>query len=153
MSVLIGEKSKANLRAVRELLGLSVSEVADMFGVNQTTVTRWERPDSPMEPPDDVWEGLVGELAAQDERVGAAVDAVVDMACQTGAQDRMAVKLPYYRTQSDLDDNGRDDGYVGLVNGDARRVALRLGELGFKVEFRYPCDPDPALDQARRLTR
>ena len=51
-----------------------------------------------------------------------------------------AVTLTYYRSQEQYDELGRDEGWYGVANANARAVAAELKRYGFSVEFRYPDD-------------
>lgn len=136
-------RTKADFRALRERVGLSQLALADYLGVSTRTVKRWESPDW-SDPPADAW-GLLDEaLARQDAIVDAAIDAAVDAASRTGAGSGMGVELSYFRGQAHMIESGRDDGYFGMSNAAARRVAEELRRLGFKPRFSYPEEAGPA---------
>ena len=50
------------------------------------------------------------------------------------------VALTYWRSQEQYDEMGRDEGWYGVSNANARAVAAELRRYGFRVEFRYPGD-------------
>ena len=145
-------RTKADFRALRERVGLSQLALADELGVAGRTVRRWESPDWP-DPPADAWELLDEALARQDAVVEAAVDAAVDAASRTGAGSGMGVELSYFRDQAHMIEAGRDDGYFGMANATARRVAEELRRLGFEPRFSYPEEAGPALGAAMDATR
>ena len=127
------EKTKANFRAVRDTLGLSQQDVADIADVAVLTVKRWEKPGNSWMPPDDVWEWLIHLLDVQHATVGIALDA---------ADGHDAVQLTYYRSQEQYDALGRDDGPVGMANANTRLTASLLMLAGRSVSFSYPDDAD-----------
>ena len=120
------ERSKLELRALREIVGLSQADMAEALGVNRTTVKRWERPDSDgYTPPDDAFELLDNLVAQQDATVSAAL-------AEHGGD--AAVTLPYYRTQEELEAAGRP-GLVGVANATTLAVAGELRRRGVDVRF------------------
>lgn len=141
-------RTKADFRALRERVGLSQLALADDLGVSTRTVKRWESPDWP-DPPADAW-GLLDEALARQDAI---VDAAVDAASRTGAGSGMGVELSYYRNQAHMIESGRDDGYFGMANAAARRVAEELRRLGFEPRFSYPEEAGPALGAAMDATR
>lgn len=125
-------RTKADFRALRELLGLTQQDVADAAGVNVSTAKRWEKPGY-FTPPDDVWAWLEDCERLHGEVVDAAVSAAV-------ARGRGPVQITYYRSQEQYDAAGSDDGPYGVANANARMVASRLRALGYEVDFAYPDD-------------
>lgn len=145
-------RTKADFRALRERVGLSQLVLADELGVAGRTVRRWESPDWP-DPPADAWRLLDDAMERQDAAVSAAVDAAVDAASRTGAGSSMGVELSYFRDQAHMIAAGRDDGYFGIANAAARRVAEELRRLGFEPRFSYPEEAGAALGAAMDATR
>lgn len=123
---------KARMRALRETVGLTQPDLAEMVGVRPLTVKRWEREDNPWEPPEDVIAQLERLLAVQAEAVEAAMGVV------SGLPDGGSVQLRYYRDQAMYDEHGRDEGPVGVANATARAVAAKLRGLGYEVGYSYP---------------
>lgn len=139
------EKTHAGFRALRESLGLSLSDVADAMGVRERSVRRWEACGDNY-PPDDAWEWLDGMQRRFDE----GVDASLDAAEESGAK-RMSIT--YYRSQEEYDAFGRDAEPYGFVNAISREVALTLEANGVEVALMFPEEADAALTSAIMLTR
>ena len=128
------EKTKAAFRAMREVCGLSQQDVADEAGVRVLSVKRWENPNEPNMPPDDVWAFL---LACRDELIATA-KAMADSARDLPGNRAV---LTYYRDQAQLDAvqlSTGNDRPVGFANAITRRAAALLEVSGFQVEFEYP---------------
>ena len=130
------QTSKADFRALREGIGLTQQNVADMCGVKVNAVKRWERVGWP-DPPDDAWDALEAMADRHDELVAFGVAKALELSAQTGAPD---VVLTYYHDQGQYDALGRDEGPYGFVNAVARDVAAELSAKGMDVAFRYPDD-------------
>lgn len=128
------ERTKANFRAAREIVGLSQADLAELVGVSTQAVKRWEHPDGP-QPPADAWELLMAWLRLHRE----AVDAMADVVDGARMEGHGRVTLPYYRSQAEYDAMGRDPGPFGVVNARARALWSILDEPGvLDVEFIAP---------------
>lgn len=130
-------RSKAEFRALREMAGLSQSDVADALGVTIRSVRRWETPAPGYRgAPADAWDLLDDAIARQTATVEGSLD-VVD-----GMPDA-PVQLTYYRNQAQFDAYSREPGDpYGAANANTRLVASELMRRGVDVEFSYPDDPD-----------
>ena len=126
-------KTKANFRGLRELLGLTQTDLAEVAEVTKTAVKNWERPGT-TEPPEDVWRWLLAAREQQRRVVDEGVSAVVAF----GGNPQITI----YRSQGQYDELGRDDGPVGAANANALAVADRLESMGYAVRFSYPDDAD-----------
>lgn len=124
--------TKAGFRAMREALGLTQLDVADVCGVRALTVKRWERPGFP-EPPEDAVKWLEGMADLHDEMVG-------QMVAPALASPADEVRITYFRDQAQHDAAGRDDEPFGFANAVARDVAAWLSREGLDVTFAYPDD-------------
>lgn len=124
--------NKATFKALREHAGLSYAVLADMLGVSERSVKRWEEPRYP-DPPEDacrvVREARELQLSMADYALAKAEEA--------GTQ---AVRLNYYRTQTEFDVCGRDAGDFRQANANARAAADALETMGYEVEYFYPVD-------------
>ena len=139
------EKTKANFRALREMLGYTQGELADLFDVSSYTVKRWERPDCEFNnPPDDAWDFLIRGFVELCEDAGNAVDSIMEMVEECDDDD-LPVVLAYYRTQEDLDRFYNVPGYKSrnfkFVNTITRTIATMLYDLDVPFEFVYKAEP------------
>lgn len=129
------EKSKANIRAIREACGMTQSDVSGETGATLSRIRSWENPACGVLPPDDVWAWL---LMAHDALVMDARDAVEQIMSSRTTQ---VVALPYYRTQAELNcvqlAQGIDEP-VGYHNARTRMIAQMLSEREVPYEFVYP---------------
>ena len=134
------ERTKANLRAIRETVGLSQSDLAALARVSVTAVKQWERPDG-WNPPDDVYDLIECALIEHDEAVAATIYNVERTVRELGEMPR--VTLPWLRSQAQYDALGRDAGFYGVANARSRDAATRLRAMGCDVEFIAPEDRGP----------
>lgn len=127
------ERTPADLKAARELCGLSQQALADLLGVNKRSVKRWERGDNPA--PQDAWDVIDRQLEHHD----AAVEHAEMLLDQMEQADNLPseVTLTYWRDQAEYDAHGRDEGYYGCANANARTVADVLRANGVPCSFRY----------------
>lgn len=138
-------RSRADFKAQRDALGLSLHDVAELMGVQERSVRRWEA-EGGNRIPDAAWELLDG-LA---ERFDLAVQSAVEAALDSGAKN---AELTYYRTQREYEEHGRDEGHYGLANAIAREVAFELQVEGLQVSMRFPEERGAALEAAVDRTR
>lgn len=132
------ERTKAEFRALRETVGFSQHTLAAELGVSPLSVKRWERPDiDGYNPPADAWDMLDSYIAAHDQMV---TEVFAEVRRQVKAIGRKpdCIPITYYRDQAQFDALGRDEGYYGIANANARALAGELRRAGFNVEFRYP---------------
>lgn len=128
--------TKAEMRALREVVGVSQADLAATLGVSVRTVKRWEHPEW-SEPPEDVMDLLHEARERQLRTVEGALEVVREHS------QAAAVQLTYYRSQQQYDELGREPGEpFGCANANSRAVADRLEVEGYEVEWSYPDDPD-----------
>ncbi len=131
-------RTKADFAALRETVGLTQANLADDLGVNPRSVKRWEQPGMDgYEPPEDAWEVLDAYAETQRRMVDHARETVISTGEEAGRQPEQVV-LTYFRSQEQYDRLGRDEGWYGVANANARAVAAELRRYGFSVVFRYP---------------
>lgn len=131
-------RTKADFAALRETVGLTQSNLADDLGVQARSVRRWEQPGQEgYEPPADAWDMLDFYADLQRQMVDHARETVMRTGEEAGHQPDRVV-LTYWRSQEQYDELGRDEGWYGVANANARAVAAELGRHGFKVRFAYP---------------
>ena len=133
-------RTKAEFRALRETVGFSQHALAAELGVRPLSVKRWERPDiDGYNPPADAWNLLDSYLATDDHMVAEAFAEVRRKVKAIGRKPD-CIPITYYRDQAQFDALGRDQGYYGVANANARAIAGKLRRAGYTVEFRYPGD-------------
>ena len=131
-------RTKADFAALRETVGLTQANLADDLGVNPRSVRRWEQPGQEgYEPPAEAWEVLDRYADLRRQMVDHARETVMQAGERMGGQPGQVV-LTYYRSQEQYDDLGRDEGWYGVANANARAVASELAHYGVTVCFRYP---------------
>lgn len=131
-------RTKADFAALRETVGLTQANLADDLGVQARSVRRWEQPGQEgYEPPADAWGMLDSYADLQRQMVDHARETVMRTGEEAGRQPDEVV-LTYYRSQEQYDELGRDEGWYGVANANARAVAAELARYGFKVRFAYP---------------
>lgn len=140
----------AEFRALREQVGLSQQNVADMLGIKVLSVKRWEKPDYPFEIPQDAWDALDTAYVLQRTVVEAAVDQVIAAGESVGRSAEIPVRITYWRTQGDYDErHPHDPGSYTQANATARAVAEKLRGLGLRVAFAFaPTVPEEVWDEA-----
>nr|DAH85370.1 MAG TPA: protein of unknown function (DUF4447) [Caudoviricetes sp.] len=132
------ERTKADFAALRETVGLTQANLADDLGVNPRSVRRWEQPGQEgYEPPAEAWEVLDRYADLRRQMVDHARETVMRAGERMGGQPGQVV-LTYYRSQEQYDDLGRDEGWYGVANANARAVAAELAHYGVRACFRYP---------------
>lgn len=132
------ERTKADFAALRETVGLTQANLADDLGVNPRSVRRWEQPGQEgYEPPAEAWEVLDRYADLRRRMVDHARETVMQAGERMGGQPGQVV-LTYYRSQEQYDDLGRDEGWYGVANANARAVASELAHYGVTACFRYP---------------
>lgn len=133
-------RTKADFAALREAMGLTQANLADELGVNPRSVKRWEQPGMEgYEPPQDAWDVLDDYADVRRQMVEHCRETAMQAQEQAGRMPD-AIVLTYYRSQKQYDDLGRDDGWYGVANANARAVAAELERYGFEVRFAYPGD-------------
>lgn len=131
------QKTKATFRAIRELCGMTQSDVADEFDVDVRSVKRWESESvEGYEPPDAVWAFLLECAEELEQEAREAVAAVKSM-------DRgdAPIAMTYYRTQEELDSVQLAAGLdrsLGYANAITRRIMQLLHESRIEFDIYYP---------------
>lgn len=133
------KRTKANFKALRERVGLSQGDLAELASVTRTTVKRWERPGF-NDAPADVWQML--EDAAETQR-----ELCEQVAEQAATIDLDELQLTYWRSQGQFDALGRDNGPFAVANANARAIWQTLEAMGVEVEFAYPDDDNNIYHQ------
>ena len=136
-------RTKADFRALRETVGLNQAYLAQLLEIHETTVKDWEKPQRPgWQPNAQAWEVLDQYKAAQLSAVEQVMQQVHQLISEVGNEPTKPFELTYYRRQDDYERYGRDDGYYGVANANARACAAALEAEGYEVRYRYPDDPE-----------
>lgn len=132
-------RNKATFRAMREQLGYTKTEFAELLGVHKNSVWRWESEDFDNQPPEDVWNLLDNAIDRQNETVEKTMDAIKQYEKENGAPPSL-VRLAYYRTQKEYDRYGRDEADVRTINATTRLLGMSLRRAGYAIRYDYPSD-------------
>ncbi len=122
------ERTPANFRALRDMVGIKQDEFAEIMGVDRSEVRRMDGGKEPIS--DLAWRTLAALL---DEHLDWVADNM--RSAKKREPDDIPVKIAYYRSFEDYDQDFGDWVQADLV---ARESAARLMELGYRVEFVYP---------------
>ncbi len=135
---------KADLKAVREAVGINQIDLANLMDVTVRTIKRWEQIGWE-EPPDEVWD-LLFELVQDHEASVAELVERTEASARAHAAERRAagrdpwiVELPYYKNQDHYEQfPHRPRSQHAWGNAISRRAADILRLKGYTVYFYYP---------------
>ena len=145
------ERTKAGFRALRDLTGLTVDDLAAALGVDPRSVRRWEAPgDDAYAPSEEAWELLERARSVQLAMVDGALDRV-EPALDAG--DAVHVQLGLWRSQADYDAAGRDAGSYRAANANVLAAAAALDAAGADVELGWAGRDDLPWWELARLAR
>ena len=136
------EHTKAGFKALRETVGYTISELAEVLQVNERTARRWEGMTDTKYygAPPGVWEWLEEARARQIDRENDALAVYYALIDEGERPD--AVELPYYQSQSHYETTRREDGdeeeRYTVANATNRHIAERLADEGVEVRFVFP---------------
>lgn len=134
-------RSKQELKALRELAGISQSALARELGVQDRAVRRWESMTAPQEAPQDAWDILDEMLEQQERIVSSAIKMLYEIKDKREVED-VPIVLPYWMSQEDYLEHStdarlgvdRDDGWR-IANATSRAMYVLLRDLGFDVSW------------------
>ena len=151
--------SGAKLRAKRELVGLTVEELANECGCDWHDIRSLEEPWRGVAVSDDVAVAVGAHLDELQERMGSMLDYVVDVYeefadfVQKDPQAVVqAIVLPYYRDQAEYDEYGSGKGCFSFVNAAIRACLAAFDDIGVPTSLYYPAE-DEALNAMRTKLR
>lgn len=129
-------RSKATFRAIRQMLGLSHKDVAELLDINEIrNIRRWESPTSQLQPPERAWELLEN---MHDAFIHDAADQVATIQKLSKTKKPNTIQLKYYINKEDfLAEHPDDYPLFTYANTQSRLVAMSLENLGYDVEFIY----------------
>ena len=135
---------KADLKAVREAMGINQIDLANLMNVTVRTIKRWEQIGWE-EPPDEVWDLLFELVCDHESRVAELVEKTEVSARAHAAERRSAgrdpwiVELPYFKNQDHYEQfPHRKRSQHAWGNAISRRAADILRMKGYTVYFFYP---------------
>ena len=135
---------KADLKAVREAVGINQIDLANLMDVTVRTIKRWEQIGWE-EPPDEVWDLLLELVQDHEASVAELVERTEASARAHAAERRAAgrdpwiVELPYYKNQDHYEQfPHRPRSQHAWGNAISRRAADILRLKGYTVYFYYP---------------
>lgn len=138
-------QTPADMRAVRDIVGLRIEDLANDCNVAVRTLRNWEKKGQDWFIPDDICVYLEKLLDNYNNGVNIALDQVSAI-IETMEGESSEIPLTYYQNQNQYDLYGRDKGNYRLFNAITRGVAEVLINDGYKVRFVYPEDRNKALD-------
>lgn len=130
------DKSKADFKALRELVGMTQGQLAEALGMDVRSVKRWEHPDTAQVPSPAAWDLLQQARTRQLEIVACAVETVKRMIEEAGAPPEF-VDLTYWRDQKSYELAHPNEGFYTMANATSRAVADVLNTTGVHVRFGF----------------
>lgn len=130
-------RSKAEFRALREMVGMTQQHMARLLDVEVRSVKRWESSSMPTyHAPQDAWDILDDSIAAQRRAVSFALGKVDEIA-ESAGHDPATVELTYWTSQEDYATyhSIEDGGDWRQANANSRLVAFTLHERGIGVRW------------------
>lgn len=135
----------AKLRAKRELVGLTVEELANECGCDPLDVRSLEEPWLGGEVSDDVAVAVGAHLDELQERMGDMLDYAMEVYeefADVKRTDPQAIVMPYYRDQAEFDEYGRDEGSFSFANAVTRACFAAFNDLGVPTRLYYPAEDE-----------
>jgi transcriptional regulator with XRE-family HTH domain len=135
--------SGAKLRAKRELVGLTVEELANECGCDWRDVRSLEEPWRGVEVSDDVVVAVGVCLDELQERMRATLDyavSVYEEFADIAREDPLPIVLPYYRDQAEFDKHSRDKGCYSFANAVTRVCLAAFDGFGVPTRLYYPAE-------------
>lgn len=126
--------TRADFRAKRESMGMTVHDVAAALDIDERNVNRWERgaPGRDAMPADFAWR-LLDEYEAL---FGPTVDLIYsDAVAEQGDQDEIILR--YWRNQAEYSEAAGEERSFAFRNACTRAAARRLRDEGFAVALRF----------------
>ena len=131
------ERSKAELKALREVVGLRQCDLARVLDVKERSVKRWESPAYPTyHAPQDAWDILEDALRLQQSGVESALEVVEEWRERAGKEPR-EVTLIYWQSEDDYREHHSpaDGGSWRQANANSRATYAALTALGYSARF------------------
>lgn len=134
----------AKLRAKRELVGLTVEELANECGCDWHDVRSLEEPWRGVAVSGDVAVAVGVCLDELQERLSRALDYVLDVYEEfaDALGGTKAILMPYYRDQAEYDEYGRDEGCFSFANAVTRACLAAFDDFGVPTRLYYPAEDE-----------
>lgn len=126
--------TRADFRAKRESLGMTVHDVALALGIDERNINRWERglPGKDAMPGGFAWR-LLDDYEALFKPT---VDLIYsDAVAEQSGEDEIILR--YWRTQAEFSEAAGEDRSFAFRNACTRAAARRLRDEGFAVALRF----------------
>lgn len=131
---------QAELRARREIIGMSQALLAELMDVNLRSVKRWENPSYEWEIPQAVWALLEHYEDLQRDVVEEAVDSIENQVQEQGFAPE-EISLTYWHSAEDYEEYHPGEGkFWQMANANSRLIAFLLTEEDYEVSFNYRPD-------------
>lgn len=129
-------RTKAEFRATREMVGMTQSALAKELGVEVRSVKRWESLDAPQMAPKDAWDVLDAAKEDQDSLVDYTLD-LMDRIRENMGRYPESYRLVFWSSQEQYNKHHlpHDAGDWRMANANALRVAAVLMDTGVRVEW------------------
>lgn len=133
-------RTKADFKALRELLGMSQQLLADLLNVRVLSVKRWENPGYDWEAPEEAWKILDEYRAKQIEIIESAIDKAHELEEITGGgQSPTTIHLTYWHNEEEYEDAHPGEGrFWQMANANSRLLSYLLYMDYFNIEFDFP---------------
>lgn len=132
------KRTKANFKALREMSGMSQSLLADMLGVRELSVKRWESRNQPQMPPEAAWAIVENYIGNMQRAMQTAFDVIDNPA--NGLAEPKAVSLTYWQNAAHFKQAHpeEDERLWQLANATSRAIATELMLEGVEFNFDFP---------------
>lgn len=131
------ERSKAEFRALSELVGINQQDIARIMGVEDRSVRRWISPAYPTyHAPQDAWDILEEALRLQQSGVEGALEIVEEWRERADKEPR-EITLIYWQSEDDYREHHSpaDGGSWRQANANSRATYAALTALGYSARF------------------
>lgn len=133
------EHTKANFRALREMVGISQAHLARDLGIDSRSVRRWENPDATgYSPREGAWRILKDARFEQLRTVNAFLDEIEAKEDQGSAPGKVFITYWASATEYARAHPEADPACWQMSNATARLIAHELEQMGYEVEFGWP---------------
>ena len=133
-------RTKADFKALRESLGISQQLLADLLGINEKSVRRWEKRHDQgfYNPPQEAWDLLDDFRKKQLWVVESALQKVEEIEKNANQSPRL-VNLTYWQNEREYEKAHPTEGrYYQMANANSRIAAAVLEMRGYSVSFDFP---------------